>query len=76
LNENTSTTKTKYDIQDGLIKTRDGLTISGMVARKKGDQTKIGTTLIEKIGFQINRSSVVFILTSICNILEAVEQPH
>lgn len=30
----------EYDIQDLLIQTRDGGRISGIVARKKGDQTK------------------------------------
>lgn len=30
----------EYDIQDLLIQTRDGGSISGIVARKKGDQTK------------------------------------
>jgi len=33
-------TSKEYDIQDILIQTRDGGSISGIVARKKGDQTK------------------------------------
>lgn len=32
--------KTEYDIQDVVIKTRDGASISGMMARKKGDNTR------------------------------------
>lgn len=42
-NENTNehiTSNHEYDIQDVVIKTRDGGTISAIVARKKGDKTK------------------------------------